>query len=1055
MTRPHALDAHAFDALKWRCIGPPRGGRVVAVAGDPVDPATFYFGACAGGIWKTIDAGIYWRCVSDGFLDTAAIGAIAVASSDHNVIYAGTGETEIRLDVSYGDGVYKSEDAGRTWKHVGLRESKFIGCVRIHPTNPDIVYVAALGDVFGPNEERGVFRSLDGGKSWQKVLYRSAKAGAVDLSMDLNNPRILFAGFWEVTRNFWNISSGGPGSSLYRSVDGGDTWEEISRSSGLPDTMLGKIGVAASPARAGRVWALIEAAGGETGLYRSDDYGALWTKVSAKSELMVRPWYFTHVFADTRDPDTVYVLNNKMWKSSDAGANFQKLATPHGDNHDLWIDPLSPNRMVQGNDGGCCVSLNGGMTWSSIYNQPTAQFYRIDTDNRHPYRVYGTQQDSTSIAVPSASYNGAITLGDCSYPGTAESGFVAVNPDNNDVVYCGAVGSSPGGAGGLQRYDYKTGQIQLVNVWPEQSDGIAPKHMKYRFAWTFPIVFSPHDSKVLYAAGNIVWRTTDEGMSWLAISPDLSLNDPSRQGVSGGEITREDAGAEVHATCASLVESPHRKGEIWASTDDGLVHATRDGGKVWENVTPPAMPKLAYVGCVEVSTHDADTVYVSATRYKLADYKPYLFRTTDGGKHWESITGDFPQGEITRVIRADTVRKGLLFVGTETGVFFTQDDGRNWRRLPGGLPIVPVYDLKIKAADLIAGTHGRSFWVLDDISPLRALGIDIAGTQLVTPRTTVRSKLNYWAFSNLSAPVSFELFFGIGGGIATVEKPDGTLLEHLDVGENPPFGVIVYYWLDKNTDGPVTLTFRDSHRTEIVSLRSDDKSLPAASRPTVKSGLNRYVWDMKWPGAAKPDPLSAGPRTKTLAAEPDAQTGPTVVPSDYWVELTSGSMADAKPFSIVKDPRLPTTQKEYEHQFELLKELHDRLGSLNLEVKRIRGLQPQLRALADRAERRHFDLAAKASAILDALAAIEGMMVGDLAGQTPGFNAALSGIIYTIANADMAPTTQAESVAREIMAQFDAKVAELEATMAHEIAELNRLAAERATDHLSFSRGGE
>jgi photosystem II stability/assembly factor-like uncharacterized protein len=509
----------------------------------------------AGGIWKTIDGGIYWRCISDRFLGSAAIGAIAVARSDRNVIYVGTGETEIRLDVSYGDGVYKSTDAGRTWSRAGLHSTKHIGRICVHPSNPDLVYVAALGDAFGPNEERGVFRSCDGGRHWEKVLYQSADAGAVDISMDPNNPRILFAAFWETRRSLWNLSSGGPGSGLFRSIDGGDAWEEISRAPGLPSGLLGKLGVAVSSAKSGRVWALVEATGDNTGLYRSDDYGARWTMVSSNRDLMHRPWYYTHVFADTRDANTVYVANLQMWKSTDGGINFTEIQTPHGDNHDLWIDPVNPDRMIEGNDGGACVSFNGGTTWSSIYNQQTAQFYRIDTDNRYPYRVYGTQQDNTSIAVPSATYWGAITLGDCSYPGTGESGFIAVHPEDPNIVYCGAIGYSPGGGGALQRYDYRTGQIQLVNVWPEETTGIAPRDMRYRFAWTFPIVFSPHDSNVLYAGGNHVFRTRNEGVSWDEISPDLSLNDISRQGHSGGNITRESAGAEVHATCACLVES--------------------------------------------------------------------------------------------------------------------------------------------------------------------------------------------------------------------------------------------------------------------------------------------------------------------------------------------------------------------------------------------------------------------------------------------------------------------------------------------------------------------
>ncbi len=803
-----------FDALKWRCIGPSRGGRVVAVSGDPVNKMVFYFGACAGGIWKTEDGGVFWRCVSDGFMGTSAVGSIAVAPSDPNVIYAGTGETAIRLDVSYGDGIYKSTDAGRSWKHIGLKNSKFIGRICIHPQNPDLVYVAVLGDVFGPNSERGVYRSKDGGATWERILYRSDVAGTIDLTMDPNNPRLLFASMWEAKRNFWNVSSGGPGSGLFRSTDGGDTWEEISTKPGLPTGMLGKIGVSISPARSGRVWALVEAEGDKTGLYRSDDFGMRWTMVSPNRDLMHRPWYYTHVFADPGHGDTVYVTNLQMWKSTDGGTTFSEVTTRHGDNHDLWIDPKDPSRMIEGNDGGANISFNGGATWSTIYNQKTAQFYRIDVDNQYPYRVYGTQQDNTSISVPSASEWGVITLADCSYPGTGESGFIAVDPRDHNIVYVGAIGSSPGGAGALQRYDHRTRQIQLVNVWPEESTGIAPEDLKYRFAWTFPIVFSPHDPGTLYAGGNCVFRTRDEGMNWERISPDLSLNDRKRQGASGGPITRESAGAEVHATCACVVESPHRRDEIWASTDDGLVHVTRDGGKSWKDVTPKGMPELAYVGCVEVSAHDADTIYVAATRYKLADYRPHLFKSTDGGRSWKSINGNLPKDEISRVVRADAVAKGLLYVGTETGIHFSLDDGATWTRM-AGLPNVPVYDMKLKDSDLVAATHGRSFWILDDVTALRGLADGRKGTRLFAPRTAIRTKLHWSAGANVRTGVAYGPAFGIDGSTVMVERADGTRYrEHLDVGENPPNGAIVYYWLSEKDTGPVTLTFRDSSRAQ-------------------------------------------------------------------------------------------------------------------------------------------------------------------------------------------------------------------------------------------------
>ena len=1042
-------DRLLLDALKWRCIGPPRGGRVVAVAGDPADPMSFYFGACAGGIWKTGDGGVYWRNVSDGFLKSATIGALAVAPSDPNVVYAGTGETTIRIDVSFGDGVYRSRDAGRTWQHVGLAATHHIGRICVHPSDPDLVYVAALGDAFGPNEERGVYRSRDGGGTWSKVLYRSADAGAVDLCMDPNNPRVLYAACWEARRSFWHLNSGGPGSGLLRSVDGGDTWQELTGAkadNGLPKGKLGKLGVSVSGARAGRVWALIEAEGDKTGLYRSDDHGERWTLVSSHRDLMHRPWYYTHVFADPVHADTVYVTNLQMWKSTDGGVNFSEVSTPHGDNHDLWIDSKNPRRMIEGNDGGACVSYNGGETWSSIYNQKTAQFYRLDVDHQYPYRVYGTQQDNTSISVPSASEWGTITLGDCSYPGTGESGFIAVHPHDANIVYCGAVGSSPGGSGALQRYDHRTRQIRLVNVWPEESTGVAPKDMKYRFAWTFPLVFAPGDAKTLYAGGNRVFRTTDEGATWTAISPDLSLNDPARQGHSGGELTHDTAGAEVHATCACVAPSPHRPREIWASTDDGLVHVTRDDGKRWANVTPKGMPKLAYVGCVELSPHDADTVYLAATRFKQADYKPYLFRTKDGGKSWQAINGDLPTGEITRVLRADPLRPGLLFIGTETGIFFTRDDGKHWQRMGGGLPACPVYDLKIKDADLVAATHGRSFWILDDVSPLRALTTARGAAQLVPPRDTVRSKLAWSA--GLGQPkkgISYGPAFGINGATEPVTRSDGTSARtYLDVGENPPSGAIVYYWLPAGFKGSVSLSFSDARGQLVNRFASAGDDTPVAKRPPIKSGLNRFVWDLRHRGPTKLDASLIVRRNKPLAEESDEVAGPAVAPGRYSVQLQADGVTLQAAFAVVKDPRVKTSQRAFEQQAALLQQLYAKLGALNDAVNTIRRIKRQLAELQVRLSKAQAQLAERAKALVAQLEAIEGVLVDvkresprDVLRHAAGLNDTLADLIGVVAIADEAPTLPARQVSEEIMAKVDALLAQFTQLKASELARLN------------------
>ncbi len=1012
-----------LDALSWRCIGPPRGGRVVAVAGDPVDKQTFYFGGCAGGVWKTTDGGTYWRCMTDGFLQTAAIGALAVAPSDRNVLYAGTGETEIRIDVSYGDGIYKSDDAGRTWHHAGLRQSKHIGAIAIHPRNPDIAFAAVLGDIFGPGEERGAFRTADGGKTWQRVLFRDADSGCVDICFDAGNPRVVFACLWQTRRNFWNLSSGGPGSGLFRSMDGGDTWEEISRRPGLPGGLLGKIGVAVSPARNGRVWALAEAVDEQTGLYRSEDYGESWKLVSASRDLMHRPWYYTHVFADPTHEHTVYVNNLQMWRSTDGGEHFSEIPTPHGDNHALWIDPADARRMIQGNDGGTNVSFNGGETWSSVYNQLTAQFYRIATDNRFPYNVYGTQQDNTSIAVPSASIWGAITLGDCFYPGSGESGFIVVKPDDDNVVFQGAVGSSPGGAGALQRWDRRVNQIQLVNVWPEESTGIAPRDMRYRFAWTFPLAFSPHDPDLLYAGGNHVFRTRDGGMNWEEMSPDLSLNEKTRQAPSGGPITQESAGAEVHATCASIAPSPHRAGEIWASTDDGLIHVTRDDGASWTNVTPPDLPELAYVGCVEVSAHAADSVYVAATRYKLADYRPYLFRTQDGGLSWARIEGNFPEDEITRVIRADPVRPGLLFVGTETGVFFSLDDGAHWQRAPGRLPVVPVYDLQIKAGDLIAGTHGRSFWILDDITPLRTLG-DAQAMQLLSPREAIRFRLHFAALRGTRAGTSTALTFGVGGGITTHDVPGGgTRREYLDVGENPPLGVLLHYWLPTAIEGPVTIAIEDTAGQAVIQFRSDDAALAVGKKPTARRGLNRFVWDLRYAGPEKLD-KTLMPATDALANDSDGAAGPLAVPGAYRAILTAGGQRLTAALTVRGNPNVTATAADYAAQFALLTALTDALSRLHGAVNRIRRLKRGLAAAP----------AEQADKTRDALEAIEGVLV-DIHRRSPrdtlrhpaGLNDTLADLIAGVGIADMAPTGPHAAVSQAIIGKVDAEIARLAA----------------------------
>jgi photosystem II stability/assembly factor-like uncharacterized protein len=1040
------------DELRWRCIGPPRGGRVVAVAGDPVDPMTFYFGGCAGGVWKTTDGGTYWQCVSDGFFGSAAVGALAVAGSDPNVIYAGMGETTIRIDVSYGDGVYKSDDAGRTWRHMGLRETRHIGEIRVHPHNPDIVYVAAFGHAFGPNPERGVYRSRDGGETWELVLFESDQAGAIDIAIDPVNPRILFAATWEAHRHFWTLSSGGPGCKLYRSTDGGDSWREVSTNPGFAKGLLGKIGVAIAP-RAGRVWALVEARGDEAGLYRSDDGGETWRNICPNRDLLHRPWYYTHVFADPADAETVYVTNYQMWKSTDGGKDFHEITTPHGDNHDLWIDPANNRRMVQGNDGGANVSFNGGRTWSTIYNQMTAQFYRMDVDDQFPYRVYATQQDNTSISVPNATEWGVIRFGDCTLPGTGESGFIAVHPDDPDIVFIGAVGSSPGGTGALQRYDHRTRQMQLVNVWPEENTGIAPRDLRYRFAWTFPILFSPHDSGVLYAGGNHVFRSLDEGHSWEVISPDLSRNDTAKLGASGGPLTGDSAGAEIYASLSTLVESRHRKGELWAGTDDGLVQVSRDGGAHWQNVTPPEMPEWAYIGSIEVSAHDPDAIYVAATCFKLDDYRPYLYRSDDGGRAWVSLSGNFPQGEITRVLRADPERPGLLFVGTETGIFASLNDGADWTRMGGGLPVVPVYDLKLKHGDLIAATHGRSFWVLDDLSPLRQIGLPAAragvggtGAVLFAPRATHRFTLTWSVGLSDGDGVNYGPAFGVDGASYDVTAPDGRVRrKYLDVGENPPRGVIISYWLDTVPDTPVSLTVSDGEGREVRRFSSDAGEKPAHRLPA-RAGCNRFVWDMTYPPAEAFDQSLVTRKYQPFAKE-SAGTGPVAPPGQYGLTLEAGGSECRATVTILKDPRLAAPQEAFDQQFALARRLTDARSALRRCVNRLRRLRQRLGDLRDRLQEPSDRLAGLIAGITTKLAGIEGALV-NVHRETPrdnlrhpaGLDDTLGELLQTVAMADAAPVTQVIGVAEEVMGKAAGQLGAFDRIVTVDIAELNEAA---------------
>ena len=1050
--RMNDIDPKMLNAVKWRCIGPPRGGRVVAVAGDPADIGTFYFGACAGGVWKTYDGGTYWENVSDGYFKTASVGAIAVSDSDPSVVYAGMGEATIRLDVTHGDGVYRSNDGGHSWVHLGLEDTRHISTVRIHPTNPDIVYVAALGHAFGANEQRGVFRSTDGGKNWERILYKSENAGASDLSIDPNNPRVMFAGIWQVRRNFWNLTSGGPDSGLWRSRDGGDTWDDISDNPGLPEKPFGKIGVAVSPAKAGRIYATIEA--GEPGVFISDDYGDTWQLASDNRDLQGRPWYYEHIFADPQDADTAWVLNYDAWKSIDAGKTWTQVNTPHGDNHDLWIDPRNPRRMIEGNDGGACVSYNGGETFSTIYNQMTAQFYHVTTDTQFPYRVYGTQQDNSAISVPSRSNKGAIPWGDCYPTASSESGYIVVDPTNPNIVISGAIGSSPGGGGNMLRYDHSTGQVRIITVWPELNTGYGPVDARYRFQWTYPIQFSPHDSGVLYAAGNVVFRSTDQGESWEPISPDLTRNDPDKLQPSGGDITGDASGAETYCTVFAFLESPHEKGVFWAGSDDGLVHISRDGGANWQNITPPDLEEWTRVDMIEVSPHDAATAYLAGTRYKFDDNRPFLFKTTDYGETWQSIVGNLPDDDITRSVREDPERAGLLYVGTELGIYVSFDDGANWHPMRGNLPVAPVYDIAIKDDDIVVATHGRAFWIMDGVSHLRQASGDFAGEDmyLLKPPTKIRLAA---PFRGRDGSPAKDYQLALGAAVAFIDTKGEygeAIRKTLDAGENEPHGVRVWYWLKDKPDGEVTLTFLDSEGAEIKAFSSKKADADADAensdaedadpRVPAEAGMNRFDWDMRYPGAHKV------PGDKTTG---DVGRGPLAPPGSYQVRITAGEQSQTQAFDMVKDPRVNATQEDFDAQFALMMQLRDKISETHDNILKLRSTRSQVSDWAKRAEGTAAQdavsdaakaLNAKLDDIESALIQTEYKGARDRLHMPIKLNAKLAGLMPVVSVGDYRPPQQAYDVFTHFEGllgeQFDA----LQSVLDEDLDEFQNLLAE-------------
>jgi photosystem II stability/assembly factor-like uncharacterized protein len=902
-----------FNGLKWRNIGPWHGGRCFAVMGIPNGPYTYYAGRTGGGVWKTTDGGNTWKCVSDSFFTCSSVGAIAVANNNHNIVYAGTGEAEMRNNISFGDGIYTSIDAGKSWKHIGLEKTYAIGTIAVNPLNDNELYVAAMGKVYGPNKERGLYKSIDGGNKWKQILYINDSTGCVDVKIDPANPLIIYASMWQAYRTPYSLSSGGKGCGLYKSIDGGNTWQSLSENPGMPKGLKGKIICTISAANHNRIWAIVENA--NSGVFRSDDGGSTWQLVSTKNDLTQRPWYFNQIFADPKNENTVYVLNVEFWKSVDGGFTWDKIANRHGDNHDMWINPNNPNNWIMGDDGGPQITFDAGKNFTAP-NLPTAQFYNVNLDNEFPYNVYGAQQDNTSVRIAGRSANEGIGIRDWYPVAGGEAGYIVPDPLNAQITYGGEYD------GQLSTYNKSNDQNRNISVYPEQHSGEGAIVMKYRFNWTYPIAFSPFNPKMLYVTSNHVHRTTDGGQNWETISPDLTRNDPATLQPSGGPITLDNSMAEVYGTIFAFAESPVQKGVLWTGSDDGLIHVSKDDGKTWEKVTPTNLPKWALISYVEPSHFDAATCYVSATRYQSDDTKPYLFKTHDFGKTWIAINNGIPG--YNRCIRQDPSHANILYCGTETGIFISFDEGEHWQSLQLNLPNTPVRDIQVQTRDndLVIATHGRSFWILDDITPIYQLNEKLANQAaiLFKPRKTYRTP----------------------AGTSSTQPP-------LTEGENAPLGVIIRYYFKtapskeihlaiKTDKGDSIITYSSQHNYfgEPISNNANFIPNPKQKRPgilTANSGMNTFIWDLHYPDA----------KADTSATFEGALTGPTAVPGNYQLALYIGdSLIQEKSFSVINDPRNTFTTADLEKKFQLEQEIHDLLNIIGKTTKNIRDVRTKI-----------------------------------------------------------------------------------------------------------------
>jgi photosystem II stability/assembly factor-like uncharacterized protein len=1003
-----AVSAGPLGALRWRSLGPNRGGRSIAVAGSVARPNEYYMGATGGGLWKTTDGGVTWRPVTDGQIRSSSVGAVAVAPSNPDIVYIGTGESEIRGNIIQGDGAYKSSDGGKTWTHVGLAETQVISKIRVHPTNPDLVYVAAFGHHAAPNPERGVFRSRDGGTTWENVLFRDNKSGAIELVLDPNNPEVMYAALWEAYRNSWEMSSGGPGSGIFKSTDGGDHWTEISRNAGLPKGMLGKIGLSVSGADSSRVYAQVEAEDG--GFFLSDDGGATWTKVTDRRDLRQRAFYYTRVYADPKTKDTVYVLNVGFHKSTDAGKTWTALRPPHGDNHDLWIAADNPTRMIEANDGGATVSVNGGESWTPE-TMPTSQFYHVVTTEHVPYHVCGAQQDNSTACVssqpPQAGPGGSGGGVDQVFysAGGGESGYVAVDPRNPDIYFAGSYG------GYITRLDRRTGQQRAINPYPDNPMGYASADIVERFQWTFPIVPAPTNPGVLYVGSQHLWKSTTEGQSWTRNSPDLTRHDQRTMGASGGPITKDNTGVETYATIFSIAPSPKDGNVIWTGSDDGYVQVTRDGGAAWKNVTPKELGDYARISLVEASRFRAGTAYVAANRYQQDDFQPYVYRTDDYGQTWTKIVTGIAANDYARAIREDIRVPKLLYLGTEHGVYLSFDDGANWLSLRQNLPDTPVHDIAVTGRDVVIATHGRGFYVMDNVGPLRQGGLPTTSNNfhLYKPEDALR---------------------GLDRSVA------------VDYYLKQPAQKVTLEFLDR--EGRVIRTFTGTPQTADAPQRpqgggeEEGFRRPPDPRPPVTVGLHRLTWDMRYPGATEfPGLIMWAANTR----------GPLAAPGTYHVRATADGESATESFAIKREPGVlkDVTDQDLREQFDLAMKVRDKVSQAHEAVLLIRGIKLQI---ADRRSKLGDTTTARKALddLEQALSAVEGEIyqVKLQSSQDPlnfpiKLNNKIAALQGVIESADIRPTEQTYTVFRTLSNRLDEQLGKMDASVKEALPPVNQL----------------